>query len=81
MHAHYLYYSSTKTNNASGRSISVIFGKTGIGSILSDSDDGLLHLTLLGFWTLSISHTKKKNLMYWICSCPHVEQLHLLGYV
>jgi len=56
-------------------------GKTSTGLILSDSDDSSLHLTLLGFWTLSTSHTKKKNLIYWICPCPHVEQLHLLGYV
>ena len=61
--------------------ISVFFGKTSTGSILSDSDDSLLHITLLRFWTLSVSHTKKKNLFYWIYSCPHVEQLHLLGYV
>jgi predicted phage tail protein len=38
MHAQYLYYSSTKNKNASGRSISVLFGKTSTGSILSDSD-------------------------------------------
>jgi len=56
-------------------------GKTSTGSILSDSDDSSLHLTLLDFWTLSISHTKEKKLIYWICSCPHVEQLHMLGYV
>jgi hypothetical protein len=61
--------------------ISVFFGKISTGSILSDSDDSLLHITLLRFWTLSVSHTKKKNLFYWIYSCPHVEQLHLLGYV
>jgi hypothetical protein len=79
MHAQYLYYSSTKNNNASSRSISVLFGKTNTGSILSESDDGSWNLTLLGFWTLSISHTKKKNLMYWIYFCPHVEWLHLMG--
>jgi hypothetical protein len=39
-------------------------GKQVLDQFLSDFYDGTLHITLLGFWTLSISHTKKKNLLY-----------------